>query len=139
MPLLDGATYVFDRAYNDYRWYHDMSLHDIRFVGRMKTNARFEVQEDLSVFEDGVLEDQLICLSSPKAKKECPIILRRIRFKRQEDGKVMPTKKSLQQLARLVSVNIMQRRDLGEFLTNVAPPPKRKLTSNSKQLALINA
>jgi len=21
MPLLDGATYVFDRSYNDYAWY----------------------------------------------------------------------------------------------------------------------
>lgn len=208
MPLLDGATYVFDRAYNDYSWYHDMSLRDIRFVGRMKANAKFEVQEELPVSEDGVLEDQLIRLSSPKAQRECPIILRRVRFKREEDGKVltfitndlkrsagkiadlykerwqielffkwikqnlkikrfigtsenavkiqiiiamiaylllkiasetMPTKKSLQQLARLVSVNIMQRRDLAELLTSAAPPPKRKPASNSHQLTLINA
>jgi IS4 transposase len=66
-----------------------MTLRDIRFVGRMKTNARFEVQEDLPVSENGVLEDQMIRLSSPKAKKDCPILLRRIRFKRQEDGKVL--------------------------------------------------
>ncbi|MDQ7059221.1 MAG: transposase [Ghiorsea sp.] len=33
MPLLDGATYVFDRAYNDYAWYYSMSLRDISLSG----------------------------------------------------------------------------------------------------------
>jgi abortive infection bacteriophage resistance protein len=37
------------------------------------------------------------------------------------------------------SVNIMQRRELAELLTNAAPPPKRKPISNPRQLALINA
>jgi putative transposase len=41
MPLLDGATYVFDRAYNDYTWFHEMTDRHIRFVGRMKSNARY--------------------------------------------------------------------------------------------------
>jgi len=54
-------------------------------------------------------------------------------------NKILPTKKSLQQFARLVSVNIMQRRELVELLTNSVPPPKRKPTSNPRQLALINA
>jgi len=208
MPLLDGATYVFDRAYNDYSWYHDMTLRDIRFVGRMKTNAKYEVQQELHVAEGGVLKDQLIRLSSVKAKKECPVMLRRIRFKRKENGKeltfitndlkrsaseiadlykerwqielffkwikqnlkikrfigtsenavtiqiiiamiaylllkianrVMPSKNSLQQLARLLSVNLMQRRNIAELLGNSVPPPKRKSRINPRQLVLINA
>lgn len=32
MPLLSGATYVFDRAYNDYAWLHEMGQQNIRFV-----------------------------------------------------------------------------------------------------------
>lgn len=208
MPLLDGATYVFDRAYNDYAWFHDMTRRQIRFVGRMKSNARFEVIEELAVTEAGVLEDQLIRLSSPMAKKQYPGILRRVCFKREEDGKVlsfitndtkrtaaeiadlykqrwqielffkwikqnlkikrfigtsenavkiqiiiamvaylllgmtrklMPTKKSLQQLARLVSVNLMQRRNIAELLGDSSPPPKRKPAVNSRQMALLNA
>jgi len=208
MPLLGGATYVFDRAYNDYAWFHDMTEQHIRFVGRMKSNTRFEVVEECTVSGDGVLEDQLIRLSSPMAKKQYPAMLRRICFKREEDGKIlnfitndlertavevtelykkrwqielffkwikqnlkikrfigtsenavktqiiiamiaylllsmarkiMPTKKSLQQLARLVSVNLMQRRCLLELLTGAAPPPKRKPASNLNQLRLINA
>ena len=87
MPLLDGATYVFDRAYNDYSWYHSMTLRDIRFVGRMKTTAKFEVIEALQTSGKGVLKDELIRLSSAKAKKDCPSTLRHIRFLREEDGK----------------------------------------------------
>ncbi|MDQ7004875.1 MAG: IS4 family transposase [Ghiorsea sp.] len=87
MPLLDGATYVFDRAYNDYAWYYSMSLRDISFVGRMKSTTRFEVAEVLKASGKGVLKDELIHLSSTKAKKDCPCILRHIRFLREEDGK----------------------------------------------------
>lgn len=89
MPLLDGATYVFDRAYNDYAWFHEMTDRQIYFVGRMKSNAKFEVVEELPITGDRVLEDQLIRLSSPMAKKQYPGILRRVCFKREEDGKVL--------------------------------------------------
>jgi putative transposase len=51
----------------------------------------------------------------------------------------MPTKRSLQQLARLVAVNLMQRRNIAELLGNNSPPPKRISTINTRQLALINA
>jgi putative transposase len=208
MPLLPGATYVFDRAYNDYAWFHDLSERDIRFVSRMKSNAGFEVVEALPVSETGVLEDQLIRLSSARGRKECPTTLRRIRFMREEDGKVLtfiandlkrtageiadlykqrwqielffkwikqnlkikrfigtsenavrtqiiiamiaylllhmaskllPTSQSMQQLARLVSVNLMQRRNLIELLTKPTPPPKRQSTVNQRQMCLINA
>jgi len=65
MPLLDGATYVFDRANNDYSWFHDMTERQVHFVGRMKSNAKFEVIEEPPVTGNRVLEEQLIRLSSP--------------------------------------------------------------------------
>jgi len=68
MPLLDGATYVFDRAYNDYAWYYNMDQRDIRFVGRMKSNARFNVVKELEPIGEGVLKDEIIRLSSAKAQ-----------------------------------------------------------------------
>jgi len=208
MPLLDGATYVFDRAYNDYGWFHDMTERQIYFVGCMKSNTRFEVIEELPVTGTGVMEDQLIRLSSPMAKKQYSGILRRVCFKREEDGKVlsfitndtkrtateiadlykqrwqielffkwikqnlkikrfigtsgnaikiqiiiamiaylllgmarklMPTKRSLQQLARLISVNLMQRRNIAELLGGSSPPPKRKPSVNLCQMALLHA
>jgi len=208
MPLMPGATYVFDRAYNDYAWFHDLTQRDIRFVSRMKSNAGFELVEALPVSDSGVIEDQLIRLSSVRGKKECPAILRRICFVREDDGKVLtfitndlnrtageiatlykqrwqielffkwikqnlkikrfigtsenavriqiiiamiaylllhmaskllPTNQSMQQLARLVSVNLMQRRSLFELLICPAPPPKRLSAINQQQMSLINA
>jgi len=207
MPLLKGATYVFDRAYNDYAWFHDLSENGITFVSRMKSNAGFEVTESFSVSDAGVLEDQLIQLSSAKARKACPTTLRRIRFVRETDNKVLTfitndlkrsageiaslykkrwqielffkwikqnlkikrfigtsenavkiqimiamiaylllhlankvtdSKVTLQQLARLVSVNLMQRRDILELVMKISPPPKRQTNENLNQLCLIN-
>lgn len=86
LPLLPGATYVFDRAYNDYGWYYQLHQQDIRFVGRMKSNAQFDVIEQRESLNDNVLEDQAIQLTSQKGAN-CPVPLRRIRFKRVEDGK----------------------------------------------------
>lgn len=86
LPLINDAIYVFDRAYNDYRWYYEqMHLKGNRFVGRMKTNAVFEVIETHAC-KDHVMEDQTIRLTSKKGQ-ECPIELRRIRFTREEDKK----------------------------------------------------
>lgn len=86
LPLLSNATYVFDRAYNDYRWYYEqMHLNGNRFVGRMKCNTQYEVLRSQAV-ENNVVEDQTIRLTSAKGKN-CPISLRRIRFIRQEDQK----------------------------------------------------
>jgi hypothetical protein len=86
LPIITHATYVFDRAYNDYHWYYEqMHLKGNRFVGRMKVNTQYVVTADQSV-QDNILEDQIIRLTSEKGKK-CPIPLRRIRFIRLEDEK----------------------------------------------------
>ena len=89
MPLLKGATYVFDRAYNDYAWFHNLTLDGITFVSRMKSNAGFEVTESFPVSDTGVLEDQWIRLSSAKGRQACPTTLRRIRFVREADNKAL--------------------------------------------------
>jgi len=49
-----------------------MDQRTIRFVGRMKkTNAKFKVIKNMKVSDDGVLEDQEIQFSSPKASNDC--------------------------------------------------------------------
>ncbi len=45
LPFLLGATYVVDRAYNDYGWYYGLTQQGSRFLGHMKTNAVYEVIE----------------------------------------------------------------------------------------------
>ena len=87
LPMMSGMTYVVDHAYNDYSWYYALEQQGSVFVGRMKSNARYEVIEELSAQGEGVVSDELIRLSSVKAQKDCSITLRRITFKRSEDQK----------------------------------------------------
>lgn len=86
IPLITGATYVFDRAYNHYEWYYkNLHLKGNFFVGRMKKNTCYEVLKSSPV-DDHIVLDQRIRLSSKKGQ-DCPIELRRISFIREEDGK----------------------------------------------------
>ena len=89
LPILPGATYVVDRAYNDYGWYYRLTQQGTHFVGRMKSNAVYEVIENKETNAEHILKDQVIRLRSVKAKKDCPINLRRITIVREEDDKVL--------------------------------------------------
>jgi len=59
------------------------------FVGRMKKDARYEVIETQESKTDFILSDEIIQLSAAKSKRDCPISLRRITFKREEDQKIL--------------------------------------------------
>lgn len=83
LPLLQGATYVFDRADNDYAWYHQLTQRNIYFVGRMKTNARYEVTANRRV-AGAVLADETIRLTSAKGQHSQGD-LRRIVSRREDD------------------------------------------------------
>ncbi len=89
LPMMPGITYVVDRAYNDYGWYYSLNQQGSKFVGRMKTNAVYEVVESRQVVGDGILADEIIRLTSDKAIRDCPIALRRVTFRRAEDQKVL--------------------------------------------------
>ena len=78
---------MFDRAYDDYSWYYEMTRQGTLFVGRMKRSSVYEVIDTRETEEDFILEDQVIRLSSDKGRKDCPINLRRVRIRREEDGK----------------------------------------------------
>jgi hypothetical protein len=89
LPMLSGMTYVVDRAYNDYSWYYSLTKQGSTFVGRMKKNALYEVIEFRDRNGGDILSDEVIRLTSDKARKDCPILLRRITFCRKEDQKIL--------------------------------------------------
>lgn len=89
LPVMPGYTYVFDRAYNDYGWYYNLSQQGTLFVGRMKNNAVYVVIENRETSSNHILEDQVICLSSDLARKHCPMNLRKVKIRREEDGKIL--------------------------------------------------
>ena len=89
LPMMAGMTYVVDRAYNDYSWYYSLTEQGSTFVGRMKKNALYEVVEFRPLKSDDILSDEVIRLTSKKAKRDCPIPLRRITLRRKEDQKIL--------------------------------------------------
>lgn len=77
-----------DRAYHCFKAYKAMQDNNIRFVTRMKSNARFEI---LSTREgdqsSGIIADQIIAFTGYKSQKDYPHPLRRIQYWDQERQK----------------------------------------------------
>ena len=59
-----GATYVFDKGYCDYNWWHDIDTQGARFVTRFRSNAGLIEVHEMAVPEQaaraGVLRDQAV-------------------------------------------------------------------------------
>ncbi|MDH6392229.1 hypothetical protein M2480_003242 [Parabacteroides sp. PFB2-12] len=86
LSLSSGSMIVFDRAYNDYKWFAEQSGKDIWFVCRMKNNAKYEVQQvvlDRVLEKDpfGVLKEEHVHLGYKDGKEEKTLCLRRIIYK----------------------------------------------------------
>lgn len=89
LPMLAGMTYVVDRAYNDYAWYYALTQQGSKFVGRMKKDAVYEVETARKAEGRGIISDEIIHFSSVKAKVDCPAPMRRVKFHREEDDKML--------------------------------------------------
>ena len=72
--IVAGATYVFDRAYNAYKWWQELQKEGCRFVCRLKKNARFTFVEWRVPEGEGVHADDVIQLTD----EACTTPLRRI-------------------------------------------------------------
>ncbi len=60
MPVVPGATYVFDLGYYDYAWWAMLVAAQCRIVTRLKCNTRLTVTEIRPVEPDGpILSDQI--------------------------------------------------------------------------------
>jgi len=77
--LNPGSIVALDRAYNDYARFAQWTTEGVFFVTRMKENALYRVVKTLPVPQQrNILSDQLIRLTSPFARQQCPCLLRRV-------------------------------------------------------------
>lgn len=68
MPLVPGATYVFDLGYYDFAWWAELDRLACRFVTRLKKNTPFEAIEDLPVAAgQDILSDRIGFLPARQA------------------------------------------------------------------------
>jgi hypothetical protein len=81
LELAPGSIVVFDRGYNDYLWFTELTLFDVGFVTRMKESSLYEVIENRTSQGKGVLRDQIIAIRTHHPEvDERPVRLRRIEF-----------------------------------------------------------
>jgi putative transposase len=63
MPIEAEATYVFDKGYCDYNWWHSLHTRGARFVTRFKRNAALTVQRERLIPRAAIgviLKDQVV-------------------------------------------------------------------------------
>jgi hypothetical protein len=69
MPIVAGATYVFDLGYYDYGWWAKLDAAQCRIVTRLKSNTPLEIIEEKAVAAGGaVLSDRIGFLPARQAK-----------------------------------------------------------------------
>jgi Transposase DDE domain/Domain of unknown function (DUF4372) len=92
MPIVSGATYVFDLGYYDYRWWAKLDAAGCRIVTRFKSNTPLAVIEELPVPKDtNILSDRIGHLPARQAQnRRNPFqdAVREVRI-RIETGKVL--------------------------------------------------
>lgn len=90
IPLEKGDIAVFDMGYIDFSWFKSLDDKGIIFVTRMKKNAVYSIIErrDVSKFKY-ILSDQTIKMTGDYTKDKCTNLLRRIRSKDPNTGKVI--------------------------------------------------
>jgi hypothetical protein len=90
IPLEPNDVVVFDRGYNDYSWYRGLVDKGIFFVTRLKKNADYKILERRSTKHlKNIYSDHIIELQGFYSKRKCPYLLRRIRCKDPESGKII--------------------------------------------------
>jgi len=88
-PIEPQATYVFDKAYVDYAWWHRLHQAGCRFITRPKTNVPLRLIKTRRVGnrdrQASIVSDTVVELASQQ-RTRLPIRLRRIILRR-EDGR----------------------------------------------------
>jgi hypothetical protein len=81
LELPAGSIVVFDRGYNDYLWFTELTLLDVGFVTRMKESSIYEVIERRTPHGKGVRRDEIVTIRTKHSEvDEHPVRLRRIEF-----------------------------------------------------------
>lgn len=90
MDLQSGATYVFDKGYCDYNWWHEINQTGAMFVTRFKRNAALKVlnvNKSIDAKEAPILTDERVLFTNRhpggKRRNQYDVALRRVTVARE--------------------------------------------------------
>ena len=90
IPVPKGSYLAIDRGYHDFQQYNVYINNNIRFVTRMKTNAKYQVIKTYKTNSTSpVLSDEVIEFTGYYTYKKCPHPLRKICYFDKERNKVI--------------------------------------------------
>lgn len=86
----DGSYLAIDRGYHDFEQYNVYKNNNIRFVTRMKTNAKYQVVKELTVPSSShVKSDKIIEFTGYFTHKKCPHHFRMIEYFSEQQNKML--------------------------------------------------
>ena len=79
LKLVPGSIVAFDRGYNNYGLFAQLTRDGAYFVIRLKENVQFEIVEERPLPKRrSILPDQIINWTGHKAKEKCAYKLRKV-------------------------------------------------------------
>jgi len=116
LELPPGSIIVFDRGYNDYLWFTELTIFEVGFVTRMKEKSLYEVVETREPKGAGVLRDQIITIKTKQEQvDQQPVRLRRIEFVDSEGREYVFLTNRLDLAARTIAEIYRQRWQIETF------------------------
>lgn len=122
IPIERGMTYVFDKAYCDYRWWHAIHEAGAWFVTRPKSNAVLKVEQTLPIPQANrarILADEIVRLNNkkPGAGRKNPFKarLRRVTIQKDNGDTLVLISNDLERSAAQIAACYQQRWDVELF------------------------
>jgi len=85
-----GTILIMDRGYLDFAWFARLIATGVFFVTRPKHNTAYEVVEKRAFPANSlIVADEVIRLTGPQARRDCPHLLRRIEVVVPETGELL--------------------------------------------------
>lgn len=90
VELEEGSIAVYDKGFNKYWYFSELTQSNIGFVTRLKDNARYTVLHTNDVYDESdILSDQVIALKYKHLKVPRTVTLRLVRYKDPVSGEIL--------------------------------------------------
>lgn len=90
VELEEGSIAVYDKGFNKYWYFSELTQSNIGFVTRLKDNARYTVLHTNDVYDEpDILSDQVIALKYKHLKVPRTVTLRLVRYKDPVSGEIL--------------------------------------------------
>jgi hypothetical protein len=121
IPIPKGSYLAIDRGYHDFNQYNTYINNNIRFVTRLKTNAKYQViKTKRTNANSSILSDEIIEFTGYYTHRKCPHHLRKIRYIDQERNKeIIFLTNDLENTAQIIADIYKARWDIELFFKTI--------------------